>query len=262
MQRLSGSGGAVTAWRAGAGPDLVILHSLLTDYAAFEPVVPRLAGRHRVTLVNLPGFHGSAPVPGTAQAYVACIRDAFDAFVIGAGATLLGNGFGGTVALAFAPEHAGRVGRLVLCDVAAGFPEPGKQAFRVMAEKVAAGGMGAIAEIAARRVYHDAYIAAHPDAVAERRDVLLRVDPSAFTAACELLIGVDLLPICGSLMLPTHVMCGELDQATPPPLNRAIAERVPGATFKMIAGCGHCPPLEAPDAFLAALAEIGIAVGD
>jgi pimeloyl-ACP methyl ester carboxylesterase len=255
MERLTSQDGRIAAFRTGAGLDLVLLHSLLTDYAAFAGVLPALAARHRVTLLNLPGFHGSAAVAATPEAYVGWQLRALDAFGVSAGATLLGNGFGGTLALAFALDHPERVGRLILCDVAASFPEEGKQAFRVMAEKVAAGGMGAIAEIAARRVYHDAYIAANPDVVAERREVLLRVDAAAFQAACRLLVAVDLLPRCAGLKVPTHVLHGELDQATPPALNRAIAERIPGATLTMLPGCGHCPPLEAPAAFLAAVSE-------
>jgi 3-oxoadipate enol-lactonase len=255
MERLASQDGRISAFRAGAGRDLVVVHSLLTDYAAFDGVAPALAAGHRVTLLNLPGFNGSAAIEGTAGAHVAWLRQAFDAFDIGNGAALLGNGFGGTLALAFALDHPERVGRLILCDVAAGFPEEGKQAFRVMAAKVAQGGMGAIAEIAARRVYHDAYIAKHPHVIAERRDVLLRVEPAAFQAACALLVNIDLLPRCAGLGLPTHVLYGEHDQATPPALNRAIAERVPGATIKMLAGCGHCPLLEAPGAFMAAVGE-------
>lgn len=255
MQQLSANDGRITAFRAGAGPDLVVLHSLLTDYAAFAHVLPRLAERRRVSLLNLPGFHGSAAVAATPAAYVAWLGAALGGFGIAPGATLLGNGFGGTVALAFALDEPQRVGRLVLCDVAAGFPEEGRQAFRVIAEKVAQGGMGTIAEIAARRVYHDAYIAKHPTAIAERRDVLMRVDPAAFQAACALLVAVDLLPRCAGLTVPTHVIYGELDQATPPALNRAIAARIPGATLRSLPGCGHCPPLEAPDSFLDAVAE-------
>jgi 3-oxoadipate enol-lactonase len=256
VQSLASGDGRITAWRQGQGPDLVILHSLLTDYAAFGHVVPRLSERRRITLVNVPGFHGSASVAGTPAAYAAWLGEALDAFDVAGGATLLGNGFGGTVALGFALDQPRRAGRLILCDVAAGFPEQGRQAFRVMAEKVAQRGMGAIAEIAARRVYHDAYIAGHPEAIAERRDVLLRVDATAFQAACALLIGIDLLPLCAGLEVPTHVVYGELDQATPPALNRAIAEHVPGATVHMIPACGHCPPLEAPDAFLEAVAGV------
>jgi pimeloyl-ACP methyl ester carboxylesterase len=48
-------------------------------------------------------------------------------------------------------------------------------------------------------------------------------------------------------------VCGALDQATPPALNRLIADKVPGARYIELAGCGHCPPLEQPKAFLQAV---------
>lgn len=252
MKQLTAPGGRITAVREGEGPDLVVLHSLLTDRTAFDGVVPELARRHRVTLLNLPGFHGSAPVEASLAAYTAWIGDALDAFGVEQDATLLGNGFGGTLALAFALERPERVSRLVLCDAAPGFPEAGKQAFRAMTEKVRDGGMGAIAEVAANRVFHAAYLAGHPGAIEERRAILLTVDPAAFQAACRLLVDADLVPRLAGLKVPTLVICGALDQATPPPLNRLIADNVPGARYVEVPGCGHCPPLEQPQAFLRA----------
>lgn len=255
MNDVALAGGGLTAARTGAGRDLVVLHSLLTDRHAFDPVLPALAAKFRVTLLNLPGFHGSAPVGPTIDAYVARAREAFDELSIGADAVLVGNGFGGTVALGFAIAHAGRIGKLVLCDVAAGFPEEGKKAFRVMAEKVAAGGLESIVDIAANRVFPAAYLADHPQAVAERRAVLLKIDPAAFRAACSALVEADLAPRLAELTVPTLVVCGELDQATPPALNRLIAERARAARYVELAGCGHCPPLEQPQAFLAAIKD-------
>ena len=63
MEELSAGHGALTAVRAGAGSDIVVLHSLLADRHAFDAVLPALSARHRVTLFNLPGFHGSQPTP-------------------------------------------------------------------------------------------------------------------------------------------------------------------------------------------------------
>jgi pimeloyl-ACP methyl ester carboxylesterase len=57
------------------------------------------------------------------------------------------------------------------------------------------------------------------------------------------------------LKVPTLVVCGEHDQATPPALNKEIAEKVNGAEYVELPGCGHCPPLEQPDAFLKAIGE-------
>jgi pimeloyl-ACP methyl ester carboxylesterase len=186
------------------------------------------------------------------SAYVAWTAQAFDAFAIAPGATLLGNGFGGTLALAFALDHPDRLRRLVICDAAAGFPEPGKQAFRMMAQKVGEGGMGAIAEVAANRVFHAEYLATNPGVTEERRAILLGVDPAGFKAACTLLVDADLAPRLAELKVPTLVICGALDQATPPALNRAIADGVAGASYLEIPACGHCPPLENPEAFLRA----------
>ena len=142
-----------------------------------------------------------------------------------------------------------------MCDAAPGFPEEGKEAFRAMAEKVRAGGMGAIADIAAKRVFHPAYLAAHPEAAERQRAVLLQIDPTAFCAACAALVEADLVPSLHRLEVPMLVVCGELDQATPPALNKLIAERARGARYVELPGCGHCPPLEQPHAFLAAVKD-------
>lgn len=256
FEKLAAGHGALTAVRTGEGRDLVVLHSLLADRHAFDPVLPALAAKHRVTLINLPGFDGSQPTMlALMDAYVAAIEDGFDEFDIGTDAVLIGNGFGGTVALAFAIAHPERISKLVLSDAAACFPPEGRQAFAVMAQKVADSGLGAVAEIAARRVHSPAYLKAHPEAIEVRKKVLLGIEPKAFHAACKILQETDLTPLLHHLRVPTLVVCGELDQATPPALNKAIVEKVAGSRYVELPGCGHCPPLEQPDAFLAAIKE-------
>ena len=142
-----------------------------------------------------------------------------------------------------------------MCNAAAGFPPEGREAFAVMAEKVADGGLGSIAEIAAKRVFSPAYLAAHPEKIEERKKVLMGIDPKAFQAACKILQEADLVPLLHHMKVPTLVVCGEFDQATPPALNKQIVEKIPGAKYIELAGCGHCPPLEQPEQFLAAIKE-------
>ncbi|HTQ82687.1 MAG TPA: alpha/beta fold hydrolase [Pseudolabrys sp.] len=256
LQELSAGHGTLTAVRTGEGSDIVLLHSLLADRHAFDPILPALAAKHRVTLFNLPGFHGSQPTPlSLMDAYVACLEDGFDELKIGNDAILIGNGFGGTVALAFAFAHPQRIAKLVVSDAAACFPPEGRQAFAAMAEKVAEGGLGAIAEIAAKRVFSPAHLAAHPQAVEERKQVLLGIAPKAFQAACKILQEADLTPELHKIRVPTLVVCGEHDQATPPALTKAVADKIKGARYVELPGCGHCPPLEQPQQFLAAIKE-------
>ena len=89
LEEISAGHGTLTAVRTGKGADLVLLHSLLADRHAFDPVLPALAARHRVTLFNLPGFHGSQPtLLALMDAYVACLEDGFDELKIGRDAIL------------------------------------------------------------------------------------------------------------------------------------------------------------------------------
>jgi pimeloyl-ACP methyl ester carboxylesterase len=207
-------------------------------------------------LFNLPGFHGSQPAMlALMDAYLAVIEDGFDEFGIAKDSVLIGNGFGGTVALAFALAHPERISKLVVSDAAAGFPREGREAFAVMAEKVADGGLGSIAEIAAKRVFSPAYLAAHPEKIEERKKVLMGIDPKAFQAVCKILQEADLVPMLHHMKVPTLVVCGEFDQATPPALNKQIVDKIPGAKYIELPGCGHCPPLEQPEQFLAAIKE-------
>ena len=256
MQELTAGHGVLTAARTGEGPDLVILHSLLADRHAFDPVLPALAAKRRVTLINLPGFLGSQPTPlALLDAYVAAIEDGFEEFKIASDAVLIGNGFGGTVALAFAISHPERISKLVLSDAAACFPPEGRQAFAAMANKVAESGLASVAEIAAKRVHSPDYLESHPEAVEERKRTLLKIDPKGFAAACKILQETDLTPLLHHLRVPTLVVCGEQDQATPPALSKAIVEKVMSARYIELPGCGHCPPLEQPEAFLKAIKE-------
>jgi pimeloyl-ACP methyl ester carboxylesterase len=256
LEQLTAGHGSLTAVRTGQGRDLVVLHSLLSDRHAFDPVLPALAAKHRVTLINLPGFHGSQPTPlALMDAYVAAIEDGFQEFGVANDSILIGNGFGGTIALAFAMAHPERIAKLVLSDAAACFPPEGRKQFEIMAAKVAEVGLGSIAEIAAKRVFSPAYLAAHPEAIEERKQVLLAIDARAFQAACKILQQADLTVLLHKMQVPTLVVCGEVDQATPPPLNKQIADKVAGCRYVELPGCGHCPPLEQPEAFLAAIKE-------
>jgi pimeloyl-ACP methyl ester carboxylesterase len=253
LRQISTPDGSLTAIQAGSGPGVLIVHSLLTDWTAFEPVLPWLAGRFRVTLVNLPGFHGSAPVEAGIENYGERLATAFDGFGLAPDTTIIANGFGGTAVLAMALTHGNRFGKMILSDVAAGFPPEGRQAFEVMAGKVEGEGLGSIAEIAAKRVFHAAYLEAHPEAVDERRRILLKVQPEAFVAACRSLTKAALTNSLPSVANPALVICGELDAATPPALCRLLAEGLPDARYIELPKCGHCPPLEQPEVFIAAI---------
>jgi 3-oxoadipate enol-lactonase len=78
-------------------------------------------------------------------------------------------------------------------------------------------------------------------------------DAKCFQRACLALTKLDFTLILGQIRNPTLVMVGALDQTTPPALARELASGISGAKFLEIPGCGHCPQIENPRAFIDAV---------
>ena len=245
---------SVDVEQRGGGRDLVILHSLLADRSAFDRVAPSLAQRHRVWLVNLPGYGRSSAVNGTVEDYADHIAALLGELRL-AQPDVLGNGLGGFVAVALAARHGARIRRLVAAPALAAFPDAAKQPLRGLAERVAKEGMAGALEAAIRRMFPAAFIAANPDIVEERKRALAKADPACFRAACLALADLDLAPVLKDIGNATLVMAGSDDATTPPALARELSAKLPQAQFRQIEGCGHCPQIENPALFVQAVEE-------
>jgi 3-oxoadipate enol-lactonase len=238
----------------GHGPDLLLIHSLLTERSVFDLVLPQLAARHRVTRINLPGFGSSPPVVLHSVAdHADHVARVMDELGLAKDSTVFGNGFGAFVALELAIRHGKRFGRLIVADTLASFPEPARAPFRGMAERVAKDGMAAVLDTAVGRMFPPEFAQKHSDIIATRKTELAKVDPQCFARACLALASLDLSEKARTIKNPTLVLCGSLDQTTPPALARALAERIPGARYEEIPGAGHCPMLEQPALLIHAL---------
>jgi 3-oxoadipate enol-lactonase len=167
---------------------------------------------------------------------------------------VLGNGYGGFVALRMAIRYPGLARRLVLVDCGARFSDAGREAFRNMAAAVAGAGLDSIADIAMRRLFAPAFQAANPDLLAERRAAFLRTDLATFRQACLVLAELDLSGELHQAAAPALVLVGEQDEATPPSMSVALSEGLPHARLAILPGCAHVPQLQAPDLFLKAVA--------
>ena len=249
MPVIKVEGGTLDVEQAGAGRNLVLLHSLLADRSAFDRAAPLLAKTRRLTLVNLPGYGASSPAGPRVEDYADRLAGMFAALQLPHATDVLGNGFGGFIAVALAARHGAKFDRLVVVDSLAAFPAPAKQPLRTLAENVASQGMSGALDIAIRRMFPEPFIAAHPDLVAERKRALAKADPACFRAACQALVDVDLAPVLGSIRNASLVMAGSEDATTPPALARELAAGIKGARFLEIPGCGHCPQIENPQAF-------------
>jgi 3-oxoadipate enol-lactonase len=254
MNRLFADG-TVNAAQFGEGPALFLFHSLLSDRVSFDAVVPRLSQSFRVIVPELPGFGRSQAVNGGLAEVADRMAEAVKEGAGGDEVVLLGNGYGGFVALQMAIRHPDIATKLILADCGAAFSEAGREAFRNMAAASRAKGLAAITDVAMRRLFAPAFQEQHPDLMRDRREAFLRTDPEVFRAACVALAELDLRPELGQVKIPVLVLVGEHDQATPPPMSHELAAGLPHARLKIIPGCAHVPQLQSPEVFLNAIAD-------
>jgi 3-oxoadipate enol-lactonase len=254
MDRLFANG-TVNAAQIGEGAPLFLFHSLLSDRASFDAIAPKLSRSFRLIVPELPGFGRSQAVGGglaeIADRMAEAVKDAAE----GREVIVLGNGYGGFVALQMAIRYPGIAAKLILADCGAAFSEPGREAFRNMAAASKARGLAAITDVAMRRLFSPEFQADHPDLMAGRRAAFLRTDPEVFRAACDALAALDLRPELGNVRVPVLVLVGEHDEATPPPMSHELAAGLPQAHLEIIAGCAHVPQLQSPDVFLDAIGD-------
>jgi 3-oxoadipate enol-lactonase len=254
MDRLFANG-TVNAAQSGKGPALFLFHSLLSDRASFDAIVPKLSQSFRVIVPQLPGFGQSQAVGGNLAGVADRMAEAVKDGAGGDEAIVLGNGYGGFVALQMALRHPDIATRLILADCGAAFSEPGREAFRNMAAASKARGLSVITDVAMRRLFAPEFQEQHPDLMRDRREAFLKTDPDVFRAACNALAELDLRPELGQVKVPVLVLVGEHDEATPPPMSRELAAGLPQARLKIIPGCAHVPQLQSPEVFLEAIGD-------
>jgi 3-oxoadipate enol-lactonase len=242
--------GTLDVEQEGQGRDLVFLHSLLADRTAFDLVRPALSKNRRLWLVNLPGYGKSDPVDPGIDIYADQIADMMSTLGLPQQTDVLGNGLGGFISLALAVRHGEKFDRLIIADALSAFPEPGKEALRVLAKTIRDKGMAAGLDAAIQRMFPPSFIIAHPETVNERKKVLLRMDPFLFSGLCIALTQVDFAPFLSRIPNRTLVMAGAMDATTIPELVRKIADGIPGARFIKVPDCGHCPQIEQPTLFV------------
>jgi 3-oxoadipate enol-lactonase len=245
--------GLVNAAVSGEGPPLILFHSLLADRASFERIVPKLSESFRVIVPELPGFGQSKPASGGLAAVAKRMADAVRDSANGEETIVLGNGYGGFVALRMAIDYPEVASRLVLADCGAAFSEPGRQAFRNMAAASRAKGLSAITDVAMRRLFASEFQEKNPELMRDRREAFLRTDADVFQEACDALAGLDLRPKLSQVKVPVLVLVGEHDEATPPPMSHELAAGLPNARLTVLPGCAHVPQLQSPELFLGAI---------
>jgi 3-oxoadipate enol-lactonase len=234
----------------GSGPAVCLLHSGVTDSRAWDRQVARLAPSYTVVRFDIRGFGGS-PLRSGPLSHLEDLRELLDELGVEA-TTLVGNSFGGRIALEFALEHPARVTKLVLVAAALrdyGWSDEMLNFAEAEEEAMDRGDVDAAVELnlemwalphVREQVRPMARTALEVQQAAYESDSPPEPEPPLDPAALSRL---------GELRVPTLVVVGDRDIGDFQDLAELFAREIPGARLEVVEGAGHLPSLERPDDF-------------
>jgi 3-oxoadipate enol-lactonase len=235
-------------------PRLALIHSLALDRSVWDGVVARLNGEAEILTFDCRG-HGRSPRPPgpyTAQLFARDLAQLFD-HVGWDRAAIGGCSMGGNVAQAFAAEYPERVSALALIDTTAWYGADAALKFKERADVARTNGLRSMIDFQLTRWFSDVFRADHPEVLIRTADIFVANDVDCYAASCELLGAVDSRAELGAFTMPTAVVVGEEDYATPVAMARHLHESIPQSTLSIIAGARHLTPIEFPDRIAAEL---------
>lgn len=236
---------------------IALVHSLAMDGVFWRPVAERLADRAAVVTYDCRGHgqsgkpRGAAPVAQHADD-LADLMDHLD----WAEAVVAGASMGGCISLACAIAHPARVAALGLIDTTAWYGPDAAKVWEERANAARTKGLAALTDFQVTRWFGDAFRAQHPDIVRASVDTFLRNDVEAYAQTCRMLGACDLREGLPAIKIPTAILVGEEDYATPLAMAQALHAAIANSTLTVLKGARHLTPLERPDDIAAALKQL------
>lgn len=239
--------------RRKSDPAIVLLHGLLFDGGMWRGQIEALSALGRVVVIDGPGAGKSEPPPRfMMEEHADALFDAWGELGIDK-AIVVGLSWGGMVAMRFALQHPTRVSALALFDTNAEV-EPLKKRIRYRALLALHKRVGIPYSLFEREVaplmFGETTLRTKPDLVERsyRHAMGFERDALAKAGLAVMIHRKSILEKISAIRVPTLVMVGREDIATPLEKAENIARSIPGAELVVVDGAGHMSALEAPAA--------------
>jgi 3-oxoadipate enol-lactonase len=236
--------------REGDGPIVVLSHALGCDLSMWNGVAAQLARAHTVLRYDHRNHGASEVVPGALRVETLAqdVAELIEREAGGEPVHFVGLSMGGMTAQALAVRHPELLKTVVIANSAAHYPD--QSPWRARVETVAAKGVAAIAPGAVARWLTPAYAGTPEGAAAAKtlHDVLVRTDAQGYVESCNAVAAIDFRESNHRMAVPTLVIGGLQDEATPMAMSQAMAGAIPGARLVTI-DAAHLSAVERPAEF-------------
>jgi pimeloyl-ACP methyl ester carboxylesterase len=232
--------GILTAYATqGKGKVVVLLHGWGSDLHTFDGLIVELSKNYACLVVDLPGFGGSEPPPAAwgLDEFGLHLQATLQKLGISSPYAVVGHSNGGAVAIR--ALHAGSLTALRLVLLGSAGIRNKQSARRAALKLVAKTGKlitRPLPSAARTKLRNKLYRAAGSDML------LIPHMHQTFQKT----VGQDVQQDAAYLKLPTLLVYGELDDATPPADGQKLAYLIQGSHLEIVPGAGHFVHLDKP----------------
>ncbi|MCY4427961.1 MAG: alpha/beta hydrolase [Halieaceae bacterium] len=253
----SSSGLYAKVYAPGVGSPVLLLHSLALDHQVWDEVATRLAQDHTVITPDLRGHGRSAGEPPTSlESMSDDLPPLLQELCSDEQVILVGMSLGGCVAQALAARHPQWVRALVLADTTCWYGADAPATWAVRAQKAVDAGLPSLGQFQRDRWFTPHLHESRPERVDQLIDIFVANDVTNYQATCHAMGAFDYRETVSSIKVPTAILVGEDDYATPVSHAEDLQARINGSTLQILSPCAHLSAVEQPDAFIAAIARL------
>lgn len=237
----------------GKGPNVLLLHAVGVDLTFLDAVAAKLAENFTVLRMDLRG-HGQSPYEPASSLYdFADDVHALLAELKFAPCAVAGFAFGGMVTQALAVKYPQDVRAVVISSCTSAQTPESAKAVAARGTDAKRDGIASLLDVTMQRWLNDDFRQKGGDAATRAR--LLSTDVCGWADAWHAMSTIDVVPRLGEVKVPALCLVGEFDKSTPPPIVKAIADRIPGARYQVLPGGPHMLFIEQPDETAKAVGE-------
>ena len=237
-----------------SGPVITMSNSLASNLSMWEPQMPVLTSHYRVLRYDTRGHGGTEATAGPYS--LDELSEDVRALLRALGITrthFIGLSMGGMIGQIIAIKYPQMLQSLVLCDTMSRVPTEAKPMWDDRIHTAETGGMEPLVEPTLARWFTEPFRQKGSPVLDQVRTMIRSTPPRGYTGCCHAIAALNLTDHLKAITLPTLIIVGEDDPATPVAASHVIHEQVRGSELVILKSAAHLSNLEQPEAFNQAL---------
>jgi 3-oxoadipate enol-lactonase len=237
-----------------SGPVITMSNSLASNLSMWEPQLPVLTSRYRVLRYDTRGHGGTEATAGPYS--LDELSEDVRALLRALGITrthFIGLSMGGMIGQIIAIKYPQMLQSLVLCDTMSRVPTEAKPMWDDRIHTAETGGMEPLVEPTLARWFTEPFRQKGSPVLDQVRTMIRSTPPRGYTGCCHAIAALNLTNHLKAITLPTLIIVGEDDPATPVAASHVIHEQIRGSELVILKSAAHLSNLEQPEAFNQAL---------